>query len=375
MTVPSLAGLPAYDVRKNLTSKIIEESIECYHVIIQQLLSLPSSDFKVHIAENSAFIDFVISLMRESSVLRNASVKGDEIICFLRSEGFRLTHRILKDVKPAPPRLLEATFLEDLAMSYPASISCKDLLDCVWAQENLNENAFILESKTNLIRRLEGPNRESNLKLDVLLERIGHLIVACYPYGQFLMLGSDFLDSLNTSFENTPPPIRKRIVVILYWALKSLLEPQDPKISTLLDHLYTLKRNPKSDLLVKHLIIHTPILNELQERLSSAGNERARSLMQDLSKFKTKAHVPKKTGTNKGKGKIPHEHKSHDAHADKSSLIAQVQDFFPDHNPDSITKLLGLYHDNVEQVIAHVSETLDDITPLHAEEANTNANL
>lgn len=365
--LPSLAAFPALDIRKNLTPQILEESVKCYHVIIQQLLHLPLGEFNLHIKEDASFVNFIVSLMRESSVPQDASTQSAEMICQVRAESFHLTHRVLKDGKPTPPGLLEATFLEDLAMSYPDSKSCKDLLEFLWDRENLNENSSILERKIDLVRRLEAPSEASNLGLEVLLGRIGRLVRACYQYGQFLMLGSDFLESLVTAFENSSPPIQEKVVAILYWTLKSLLEPPKPKASTLLDHLYTLKHTPRSDFFVEQLIVHTPILDEMQEQLSTIGNERARSLMQELS---TNPRMSRKREIDKGKSKVPHGNASHN---DKTSLVAQVRDFFPDHSFESVVQLLHMYHDNVERVIAHISDAFDASPPEY--DANTNANL
>lgn len=366
--LPSVAPFPAFEIRKSLTPEILEESVKCYHIIFQQLLHLPLPEFNLHIAKDSSFVEFVISLMKESSVPQDDPTQSAEMIRSVRVEGFYLAHRMLKDGRPVPPGLLEATFLEDLAVSYPNSRSCKDLLELLWDRENLNENSSILERKNDMIRRLEAPNQAISSGLNDLLLRIGRLVMACRQYGQFLMLGSDFLDSLVTAFENSPPPTQEKIVVILYWTLKSLLEPPKPKTSTLLDHLYTLKHTPRSDFFIEQLIVHTPFLDEIREQLSGIGNERARSLIQELS---AKARISRKPGIDKGKHKSLPEYASHNAHSDKTSLVAQVRDFFPDHSFETVVHLLELYDDNVEQVIAHISDAFDDIPPPHSEVANT----
>ena len=226
------------------------------------------------------------------------------------------------------------------------------------------------ENKLYLMELLDSGLQNSTEEIDKALLRTGALLKVSFNYGQFLMLGSDFLDALSKAFENSLPAYQSKLVAIGYLSLISLLESRNPQISTLLDHLYGLKATLKSKSLLQTLSSSTPLLRRLRENLVGQDIDRARPLLQELETFEKSATEPaghqnvRKARKGKDKARqapVP------DMHIHQMSLVTQVQDLFPDLGSAFIVKLLAEYEDDTEQVITHL---LEDSLPTHLKEAD-----
>lgn len=341
--------------------------LDSWILLAQAHLLLPLKEFSLKIVKDPSIIAFLLSYIEETSTFNASPAIHAASARTLRRECFLLVHRTLTDVKPVPSALLDWTFLGNLSIVYSRTESLRGMLETVYDRESLDDNASIRESKNSFIRLLEATSDEIPPGLDLVLRRAGALLKATYHYGQFLMLGSDFLDALSTAFEEGSSLFQKRSAVIGYLCLTSLLDSRRPKFSTLIDHLYSLNAASHYDSLLKGICSTTPFLPRMRERLSGPEGERAKPLMLQLAGFEiSKDGKPKKLVSRKiSKGKSKnHDEFGHEAlgnvHVHKLSLVTQIQDLFPDLGSGFVVKLLDEYDNDTEQVTAHL---LDDSLP------------
>ncbi|KAG7009058.1 hypothetical protein G7Y79_00003g009260 [Physcia stellaris] len=326
MSLPPFAAFPAGHFQKELLPEEWEACLDSWILLIQAHLLLPQKSYALKLNKDPSVTDFLLSFLRQNSHAEDLPVVDLQQIKILKSHVFLLVHRALTDGDPAPAPLLEASFFEDLSIAYGRNASLRELL-----------------------------------------------------YGQYLMEGSDFLDSLSICYKHKAPDFQKKIVITAYLCLTSLLETDSPKISTLIDHLYSLKSTSGPDYLLQSICSSTPFLQKLRAKISGPEAARARSLLQQLSAFETTASgKPRrliKRKVNKGKSRARQEsgHGAFDnAHAHSLSLITQIQDLFPDLGSGFIVKLLSEYNDDTEQVIAHL---LDESLPAHLTQADRTENI
>ncbi|CAF9906946.1 hypothetical protein IMSHALPRED_005399 [Imshaugia aleurites] len=327
--------------------------------------------FGPKVAKDPSIVQFLVSYANNFAEPTNAKEND------LRTKCFLLVHRVLSEVKRIPQLLLDWAILADLSRIYAKSTVLSRLLDDVWRQEALDERLSMRTHKANLISHLE-QNVTSGDSEETLISVVA-LLRTCYHYGQFLMLGSDLIDALSTAYKNSNVKMEKqKVVAVTYFCLLSLMEPDQPRISTLLDHLYGLK-DSNDDSLLKALVESTPLLQKIRTRTAGPEATRAKSLMESLKIFeKLPDGQPKKPimrKNDKGKRKDRDQY-GHDStgiiHVHRLSLVAQVQDLFPDLGSAFIAKLLDEYNDDTEQVTAHL---LDDSLPQHLNASDRTENL
>lgn len=360
MELPPLAQVPPSSVRKRITLEEWELCLDSWLLLIQNYLMLPIKALNVAVTKTSNVVPFLISYVKDP--ITSSDVKSAR----LRKQCFLLFHRTIKDVRPIPPLLLEWDFLVDLCLEYPKSGALSSLLEDKWA-DILDATQSIGDNKNSLIGMLEANATEPELEGGLLLTLA--LLRACYKYGQFLMLGPDLIDALSGAYDRGQPGLQKKLVSVVYFGLMSLMGPK-PKVSTLLDHLHSLKTSA----LLKALIGGTPFLQRMRTRIPDQEAGRARSLIESLVVYeKTPSGKPKKPiqrKLDKGKGRDTDEY-GHGAmgtvHVHKLSLVTQVQDLFPDLGSGFIIKLLDEYDDDTALVTDHL---LNNILPPHLSHAD-----
>lgn len=366
----SFAPFPPASVLTDISHDDWDSFLECWILLIQRSLCLPSKEFGVRAQKEPSLVEFIISYVTESARLSGHSASDVEKEKCLRREVFLLTHRVLTEVIPVPQKLQQYIFLGDLSVVYDRYGTLKSLLEFLWDREKLDENPSMQENKHSLIQLLDSGLQESNSDNDRALLRTVALLKVSFRYGQFLMLGSDFLDALATAFEKSPSAYQSKLVVLGYLGLISLLESRRPKISTLLDHLYSLRSTTHSKSLLQTISSSTPLPRRLRENLFGQDIDRAQPLMQELEAFEKTATGQSRhqmsRKPNKGKDKAS-QAPLHDMHVHQLSLVTQVQDLFPDLGSAFIVKLLAEYGDDTEQVVAHL---LEDSLPTHLKHAD-----
>jgi len=342
-----------------------ELCLDSWLFLVQKYLMLPTIAFNIAATESSSLPLFLASYIKHSIPAVDAKATR------LRKECFLLIHRVMKNVRPIPSPLLEWEFLTDLSLVYSKSRALLMLLENTWDQI-LDASPSIGADKNSLIKDLEANATKPEVE-ERLLKTLA-LLRACYKYGQFLMLGSDLIDSLSSAYDRIQPSLQKKMVTITYFSLMSLMG-SDPKISTLLDHLYSIKTTP----LLKTLIGTTPFLQKMRAHISGQEAGRARSLIDSLVAFektpngRQKRPVRRKVDKGKGRATDGYGHGTlGNAHVHKLSLVSQVQDLFPDLGSAFIIKLLDEYDDNTALVTDHL---LNDSLPVHLSQADRTEQL
>ena len=346
--------------------------LDSWLLLAQSHLLLSTKAYSLKATKNRSFVQFLVSYAKNTSEPTDAKEND------LRKKAFLLIHRMLSEVRPTPEPMLDWGFLADLSRVYAKSAVFRRLLVGVWKQEALDERLSMRTHKANLVLELESGLTSGDS--EELLALVMGLLRTCYPYGQFLMLGSDLVDALSTAYKNSKAKMpRQKIVAVSYFCLLSLMEPEQARMSTLLDHLYSLKATPGDDFLLKAVVESTPFLQKIRTRTAGPEAARAKSLIESLKGFeKLPDGQPKKPARrkiDKGKRKDDDQY-GHDSsggiHVHKVSLVAQVQDLFPDLGSAFVVKLLDEYGDDTEQVTAHL---LDDSLPQHLSVSDRTENL
>lgn len=366
MNLPPLAPIPPASVQKNIMPEEWGLCMDSWLILTQEYLLASGKDFHFKVIKDASLPQFLISYVKNAPSLPVAKAPDLRKYCFL------LVHRAFSDVSSTPGSLLEWTFWVDLSLVYPNSKALSKLLSDKWIEQEMDANASMNRYKSALVRALEV--RHLNPELEDLLPKTLALLRSCYPYGQFLMLGSDFIDALVSAYGDKPR-LQKKTVTVAYSSLLSLLEPDRPRISTLLDHIYSLKSSASyRDSLVKGLVSCTPLLPKMRTRISGPESGRARSLVESLKVFetstnsRTKKPIKRKIDKGKDKENPSHGHGvSENIHVHNLSLISQIQDLFPDLGSGFVMKLLAEYNDDTERTTAHL---LDDSLPAHLKGAD-----
>ena len=375
MSLPQFAAFPPRQLRLELLPPEWEACLDSWILLARAHLLLPQKLFSLKLNKDSSVTDFLLSYLRQNAIAEDLNRGDAQKKGALRSNVFLLVHRALTDGDPAPLPLLEASFLEDLSIVYGRNASLRELLIKTWTLRHLDSlSTSFRNRKADLVEIIEDGNRSTDLEDS--LYRTASLLKVLFQYGQFLMEGSDFLDSLASCYEHKSPGLQKKLLVTVYLCLASLLEPDNPRISILIDHIYSLKNTSGYGSFLKALCSSTPFLQKLR---SSPEAARAKPLLQQLSAFETTASgKPRnliKRKIDKGKSKVKEDY-GHDAlndvHVHRISLITQIQDLFPDLGSSFIVKLLDEYDDDTEQVIAHL---LDDSLPVHLRQADRTENM
>ena len=342
-----------------------ELCLDSWILLTQRYLMLPAKAFAMKAIKDRSVVQFLVSYVQDYQLPRDDKTQQ------LRKESFLLVHRVMTEVKPLPSRLSEWDFLANLSLVYAKSKALSSLLNDSWNQ-TLDGSSSIENQKRSLIKILEAASANSDL--ETVLTQVVALLRACYRYGQFLMLGSDLMDAFSSAYERVEPSLKKKIAMVVYFCLTSLMGPE-PKISTLLDHLYSLKATS----LIKAIVETTPFLQRLRDQTSGQDSGRARSLIESLKTYEKDHHGrpkrPIRRKINKGKGRA-NDGYGHgalgDVHIHRLSLVSQVQDLFPNLGSGFIVKLLDEYNDDTALVTDHL---LNDDLPLQLKEADRSEEL
>ena len=337
-----------------------ELCLDSWILLTRRYLMLPAKAFAMKATKDPSIVKFLVSYVQDYQLPRDDKTQQ------LRKETFLLVHRIMTEVRPLPSPLLEWDFLANLSLAYAKSKALSSLLNESWDQI-LDGSPSIENHKRSVIKILEDTSISSVLET-VLIQLIA-LLRASYRYGQFLMLGSDLIDSFSSAYDRVEPSLKKKISTFVYFCLTSLMGAE-PKISTLLDHLYSLKATP----LLKAVVETTPFLQRLRDQTSGQDSGRARSLIEFLKSYEKDPHGgsrrPIRRKIDKGKGRANDEY-GHGAlggvHVHRLSLVSQVQDLFPELGSGFIVKLLDEYNDDTALVTDHL---LNDDLPLHLKGAD-----
>ncbi|KAL8819563.1 MAG: hypothetical protein Q9223_002036 [Gallowayella weberi] len=369
MELPSFAPFPPPNLKKEIVPEAWEMCIDAWILLAQGHLLLTRDAFSLKVSQDPSVVEFLSSYVEDNARHLDSSVDSKSIL--LKRSCYLLVHRCLTELKRRPPPFVAWQFLSDLCILYAKSPSLNTLLQDVWQSEDLGSK--FQKHKSSLTHNLENAaSKQEQSDLGMTLERTAALLKSCPDYGQFLMLGSDFIDALSALYDRAEPFLRKRTVVLSYRCFSALMHSSKPKFSMLLDHLYALKSSKKQHSLLSALCSSTPFVRMLRDQITGADAVRGEKLIRELSTLEGTGTLPPKRNkaargrADKGKG-VQRDEYGHGAfdggvHVHKMSLVTQVQDLFPDLGSAFVIKLLDEYDDDIEQVTAHL---LDESLPPH----------
>ena len=369
MNLPPFAPYPK-SLKKEIVPEEWESCIDAWIVLAQGYLLLPSGAFSLKLSQDSSVVEFLLSFVEAHA--RHLNINAiDSKSRLLRQICYELVHRCLSESKQKPPLLLTWHFLSDLSIVYARSPSLSTLLQAVWQSEALDKK--LQKHRSSMTCSLEdAATHHGSSEVGIMLDRTAALLRSCTGYGQFLGLGSDFIDAVIVLYEKTELSTRKKLVLLIYRCFSALMDSSAPKFSTLLDHLYDLNSSMKGKPLLSALCSSTPFVRKLRSLITGPEAVRGEKLLQELSLLEGTSALPlnrrkgRRGKVDKGKG-IQRDEFGHGAlhggvHIHKMSLVTQIQDLFPDLGSGFLIRLLDEYEDNAEQVTAHL---LDDSLPPH----------
>ena len=361
-----LAPYPSISLQQKITPDEWALCVDSWLLSTEQYLLLPLATFETHLFDGSSLVEFLTSYVASKSAVEAVA---SAVSRRLRENTFLLIHRALTETKMLPSALLSWQFLSNLSVTFQKSKTLRNPLQVVWQRHQLGDAASMRSSKSDFMSLLEQKHSGSLLE-----DRIAQELAfsrTCYLFAQFLMVGSDMLDSLVSAYDRGAPPSSKtHLVALVYVCFTSLMNEHESRFSTLLDHLYS----HQSTNIVKALIETTPFLSNFKNHISTHKEQsgRATPLVKILATFQQnfKAKRVQRSTIAKGKRKSTNTDAGDTlggVHVHKLSLVTQIQDLFPDLGSGFIIKLLDEYKDNTEEITAHL---LDDNLPLHLKQAD-----
>ena len=334
-------------------------------VSVQASLRLSPKEFAVSIHSNPRSLEFLISFER-NVLLENVPAHDAERLKALRRQCFLLAHRVFVQLESAPSELLTWEFLSHFVVVHRRSRNLKSLIETAWSRNNLDQSQEMHEHKRTLVELCIDAKHVQSKSFQNMLVKVMCFVKATGFYAEFLMQGSDLIDGLSISYSRVGNELRAKIAGLTFMALASLIHNNN-QASLLIDHLYNLKSledsqsTPKS--LLSRLASSTPLVSTLGKYLTGSDLKRADSLISYLKLLRTSEpnlQARPKRDTKMVRGKVKAPGNTLELHVHKMSLISQIQDLFPHLGSGFIVKLLDEYHDDAEQVTAHL---LDDSLP------------
>ena len=344
---------------------------------VQASLKLSSTEFASLVSPESHLLDFLISFERNVLFEDVLAQDGDRLGA-LRRQCFLLAHRVFIQLERTPSELLTWGFLSKFVLVHRRSRSLSSLIEVIWKRNKLNSSQELQEHKRNLVKLCSDAKHVQSKAFEDILVEVMVFLKTSNSYANFLMLGSDLIDSLSISYSRAGNELRDRITGLTFTALTSLIH-ENNQASLLIDHLYSLKSledsQSTSRSLLSRLAASTPLVSMLGKRLTGPDLKRAESLISYLKLLQnsgTASKPPPKRQVRKGKSKTKGPFRDSNWHVHKMSLVSQIQDLFPHLGSGFIAKLLDEYKDNTEQVTVHL---LDNSLPDHLRAADHSENM
>ncbi|KAJ6116282.1 hypothetical protein N7512_006007 [Penicillium capsulatum] len=145
-------------------------------------------------------------------------------------------------------------------------------------------------------------------------------------------------------------------------------------MSLLLDQLFSLKavagvgtpKMKKEPTILSDIVCSSDLLSRLEKHLASHPQKRGEDLLASLRAYEMESkplhhRYQRRKKIVKGKAPLAGLQIPDELHAHKMSLISQVQDLFPDLGSAFVVRLLDVYGDNPETVVAHLLD--DSLSP------------
>ncbi|KAI4752480.1 hypothetical protein E4T52_15285 [Aureobasidium sp. EXF-3400] len=349
MSLPSLASYPPAQVRKDLGPQEWEACLDAWLSLSAFYLRLGKSEFETAARNEQSLVPFLTSYYQVSAQERQQYGQSQGKEHTLRKTCFILTHRILLTTPTPPAPLLKWEFLSDFSHVYMKTQSLDLLLQKLWRSRHSDLDRSLQNFLSTTIKQLESSKPDA---AEPSVKRIVPLLFSSHEAGAVVLTSSELVDAMSAAYPRSSPELHKSLVSVLYYGLLSLTKGDKPNYSLLFDHLYGLKTQAGNSevLILADLVTNTSLLSKLRTTITGKNAERAQGLANTLSSLLSPSIArPKKSRkVNKGKGKATADEFGHGA-------ISNLGSGF-------VARLLNEYHDDPEQVIAHL---LDDSLPDH----------
>ena len=369
MALPSFAPVPPATVRKNIPNEEWEACMEAWVALIEALLKLVDKEFTAHVMRDESMVLFLSSYFRQVAVSNDSSLVTGLRARALQRSCFILTRRVLLEMHPPHQTLLGWEFLGDLNTHYQSSSALKTLMSEVWDKHQAEIMSSLEKGKSLIFKRHSLSGAQGNQELMVDIRRLTVLALYQPAVGLALTTGSDYLDTLLDVYNaQKSGELRQIIVANVYVGFISLLKGPKPNISLLLDHIFSLKSAGETSSsgrisepnLLSDLICSSDILMRIERSLAGSSQKRGQGLITSLrtyrSQMKSFHRRYQRHKKKKGKGRAEDGSLDADISHNKSSLIKQVQDLFPEFGSGYVSRLLDYYNENAELVVSHILE-------------------
>lgn len=373
MSIPQFAPFPQAKDRASIPLQEWRSYLESWTSLSELYLRLNVEDFTSAL-QSPSLGQFLRSFFQE--LAEDPTLQPDVVI--LRKKCFLVLHRIWSG-NEIPNALLDYGTISNVCRAFAKSEQLRILLRHLWKRQGPKIESTLQTAKISLIKSLESKDPEG---AEGLLSKLVPLLKMAPDAGVYMLVGSDFLDSLNSAYTKTSSSsFQKKLVMVAYLGLAAVLEGEKPNYSLLTDHLYSLKtsaeKEQKADatkkIVLADLVTNTPLLSKIRDSATTPEAARLKNIAASLSTFQqagiTRPKRLVRRKVDKGKGKAKEDEFGHGAfgevHVHRMSLISQIQDLFPDLGSGFVVKLLDEYHDSVEEVISHLLE--DSLPPKFAD--------
>jgi activating signal cointegrator complex subunit 2 len=249
--------------------------------------------------------------------------------------------------------------------------------------------------KKTLIQSLHAAPKGNLDSLTATLARFRPLVSASPAVAGSLFSGSDIIDGLVSAYRTMHPPLRQAIIDTAYLCLMGLSKGQIPNLAMLSDQLFGLKAAADAhrdgplraeDSLVPELVSATPVLRKLRGRLGveTAASATVKTIFARLnaleeyrrpgaeSEARKRATKTKRSRPVRSKVKAVEVNLGHGISDRRRTVIAQVQEVYPDLGQGFIARLMDECGEDANAVIRDLS---DEMLPRHLDEADRSETL
>ena len=372
-SLPSAAPFPPPSLRAVITSKEWEACLDAWTTLIELHLRFSSSEFCLISAKDGSLVSFLVSYMSQNPSSVQKSSYG-EAANLLYRKSFLLVHRFFLEVDNTASPLLQWTFLAHLSAVYPGSKAVKFLFAGLWKRKSQELETAFLKVRAQLIQSLDVAGQRLNHDPDKLFTSVPPLFRASSDIAQLFLAGSELIDALSASYTTTDSITRRKILHITISGFVSLIHAEQPNLSLVFDHLYSLigSVEPQQHVLkgkptlLADLVSRTQLISQIEGLIHGVNAARAKPLLTKLKTFgssmRSNPEKPMRHKMNKDKQRADEqlvhnelgESFPNDIHVHRMSLVSQVQDLFPDLDAGYVMELLDEHDDDVEKVTAYL---------------------
>jgi activating signal cointegrator complex subunit 2 len=380
--LPPLATFPISEIRQTLPPEEWQACLDAWIFCVEfRLRLLPEHFHHFKLSQAASGVPFLSSYFMSwpplhASVSIYSPKDGKEQM--LHRNCLLLLRRLLLETDSPYDCSTRDIFIL-LANASAALISSSTWLDTMqqaWDQHEKLLSSAVEQTKSTLIELLAGGSPYNYEALHQSLYQVTALSKCLPQAGKIMMTGSDYVDSLTSSYHDLPVrhealdngDPKKLLAENLYVCLRSLMTSSNPSTSLLLDDLYILKSNteaetkgnPNKQTLLSSLVCSTTFVRHLEIFLATASNSRGNSMLRFLRSYKMKMSylhpVPEVSRRHTGKGKARSDHVVNEMHVHKAAQVSQIHELFPDTPSSYVLRLLEHFSNDVEAVTAALLE-------------------